>query len=57
MYVSNLGVIKHIRYATVMFVGCIGWALTPISVISDIGLSLISDSPISDSESGVQHYI
>ncbi len=24
------------------------WALSPISVISDIGLSLISESPISD---------
>ncbi len=28
-----------------------------MSVISDIGLSLISESPISDWESGVQHYI
>jgi hypothetical protein len=33
------------------------WALSPISVISDIGLSLISELPISDWESGVRHYI
>ncbi len=33
------------------------WALHPISVISDIGLSLISELPISNWESGVQHYI
>jgi hypothetical protein len=33
------------------------WALSPISVISNIGLSLISESPISDWESKVRHYI
>ncbi len=33
------------------------WALSPISVISDIGLSLISELPISDWESAVRHYI
>jgi hypothetical protein len=33
------------------------WALNPISVISDIGLKLISEHPISDWESGVGHYI
>ncbi len=33
------------------------WALSPISVISDIGLSLKSELPISDWESGVWHYI
>ncbi len=33
------------------------WALSPISVISDIGLSLISELPISDWESGVRHNI
>ncbi len=33
------------------------WALSPISVISDIGLSLISELPISDWESEVRHYI
>ncbi len=33
------------------------WALSPISVISDIGLSLISESPMSDWESWVRHYI
>ncbi len=33
------------------------WVLSPISVISDIGLSLISELPISDWESGVRHYI
>ncbi len=33
------------------------WALSPISVISDIGLSVISELPISDWESGVRHYI
>ncbi len=33
------------------------WAPSPISVISDIGLSLISELPISDWESGVRHYI
>ncbi len=33
------------------------WALSLISVISDIGLSLISELPISDWESGVRHYI
>jgi hypothetical protein len=38
------------------------WALSPISVISDIGLSLISELPISelpisDWESGVRHYV
>jgi hypothetical protein len=32
------------------------WALSPISVISDIGLSLMSESPISYWESGVRHY-
>ncbi len=33
------------------------WALSPISVISDIELSLISEALISDWESEVQHYI
>jgi hypothetical protein len=33
------------------------WALSPIFVISDIGLSLISELPILDWESGVRHYI
>ncbi len=33
------------------------WALSSISVISDIGLSLISELLISDWESGVRHYI
>jgi hypothetical protein len=33
------------------------WVLSPVSVISDIGLSLISESPISDWESEVRHYI
>jgi hypothetical protein len=33
------------------------WALSPISMISDIGLSLISGLPISDLESGVRYYI
>ncbi len=33
------------------------WPLSPISTISDIGLSLISEPPISDWESGVWHYI
>jgi hypothetical protein len=33
------------------------WALTPISVISDNGLSLISKLPIWTVESGVPHYI
>jgi hypothetical protein len=33
------------------------WALSPISVISDIGLILISEPPILDWESGVRHYI
>jgi hypothetical protein len=32
-------------------------ALSPISVIRDIGLSLMSKLPISDWESGVRHYI
>ncbi len=36
---------------------CHRWALSPISVISDIGLSLKSELPISDWESGVWHYI
>ncbi len=33
------------------------WALSPISVISDIGLSLILELPISDWESGIRYYI
>ncbi len=33
------------------------WAISPISVISDIKLSLISEPPISDWESRVRHYI
>jgi hypothetical protein len=33
------------------------WALSPISVISDIGLSLISELPLSDWESRVRLYI
>jgi hypothetical protein len=33
------------------------WALSPISVIGDIGLSLIQELPISDWESRVRHYI
>jgi hypothetical protein len=33
------------------------WALSPIIVISDIRLSLISELPISDLQSGVRHYI
>ncbi len=33
------------------------WALSPITVISYIGLSQISELPISDGESGVLHFI
>jgi hypothetical protein len=47
------GVIMKAAYLCILYICAVvyylhRWALSPISVISDIGLSLISELPISD---------